>query len=74
MDAVAYMGDDLVDLGVFAQVGLAVAPANVHAWLRERVHWITSARGGEGAARELCDLLLEAQGHREALLQRYGAP
>ena len=74
MDAVAYMGDDLVDLGVFAQVGLAVAPANVHAWLRERVHWITEARGGEGAARELCDLLLEAQGHREALLQRYGAP
>ena len=48
--------------------GLAVAPANAHPWVRERVHWRTSARGGEGAARELCDLLLAAQGHAEALL------
>jgi len=56
-----------------AHVGLAVAPANRHAWIAGHVHWTTSASGGEGAVRELCDLILEQQGHREVLLQRYGA-
>ena len=64
----AFMGDDLPDLRVMSHVGLSVAPANAHAWVRERVHWRTSARGGHGAAREFCDLLLAAQGHAEALL------
>lgn len=68
LDAVAFMGDDLADLTILRACGLAAAPANAHPWIRERVHWRTSARGGEGAARELCDLLLAAQGHAEALL------
>ena len=68
MDAVAFMGDDLADLRVMSQSGFSVAPANAHPWVRERVHWRTQARGGEGAARELCDLLLAAQGHVDALI------
>lgn len=68
MDAVAFMGDDLADLTVLRACGLAVAPANAHPWIRERVQWRTHANGGEGAARELCDLLLAAQGHAEGLL------
>ena len=68
MDQVAFMGDDLPDLRVQAEVGLSVAPADAHHWVRERVHWRTVARGGHGAARELCDLLLGAQGHAEAAL------
>ena len=68
LDEVAFMGDDLADLRVMLQVGLSVAPAQAHMWTRERVHWRTAARGGEGAARELCDLLLAAQGHAEDLL------
>lgn len=68
LDAVAFMGDDLPDLRVMQQVGLSIAPASAHAWVRERVHWRTSARAGHGAAREFCDLLLAAQGHAEALL------
>lgn len=68
LEAVAFMGDDLADLGILRACGLAVAPANAHPWIRERVHWRTNARGGQGAARELCDLLLAAQGHAEALL------
>ncbi|HVR82598.1 MAG TPA: HAD hydrolase family protein [Luteimonas sp.] len=68
LDAVAFMGDDLADLTILRACGLAVAPANAHPWIRERVHWRTTARGGEGAAREFCDLLLAAQGHAEALL------
>ena len=43
-------------------------PADAHHWVRERVHWRTVARGGHGAAREVCDLLLGAQGHAEAAL------
>lgn len=68
MDQVAFMGDDLPDLRIMSQVGFSVAPASAHAWVRERVHWRTSARAGHGAARELCDLLLAAQGLAEALL------
>lgn len=68
LDAVAFMGDDLPDLAAQRAVGLAVAPANAHAWIRERVHWRTHARGGEGAAREMCDLILAAQGHADVLL------
>lgn len=68
MDAVAFMGDDLPDLRVMSRVGFSVAPANAHRWVSERVHWRTAARGGEGAARELCDLLLAAQGHTERML------
>lgn len=62
------MGDDLVDLGALTIAGLAVAPSSAHAWVKERVHWRTRAAGGEGAARELCDLILGAQGKTEAVL------
>lgn len=68
---VAYMGDDLADLPIFPYAGLAVAPANVHPWVRDRVQWITAKSGGQGAARELCDLILEAAGHRDAILARF---
>jgi len=68
LDQVCFMGDDLADLRVMLQVGLSVAPAQAHPWTRDRVHWRTHTRGGEGAAREVCDLLLAAQGHAEVLL------
>lgn len=72
MDEAAFMGDDLVDLRVFPHIGLAVAPANVHPWTAPHAHWITAREGGHGAARDLCDLLLEAQGKRDAILSGYG--
>lgn len=68
MDQVAFMGDDLADLRVMLQAGFAVAPADAHRWVGERVHWRTASRAGHGAAREFCDLLLAAQGHAERLL------
>ena len=74
LSEVAYMGDDLADLAVFPHVGLAVAPANGHAWVRDGVHWITEQGGGEGAARSLCDLILEMRGLRPAVLARFLAP
>ena len=74
LSEVAYMGDDLADLPVFPHVGLAVAPANVHRWVVDNVHWVTSKHGGEGAARSLCDLILEARGLQPAVLARFAAP
>ena len=68
LDEVAFMGDDLADLPVLRAVGLAVAPANVHPWTGEHVHWRTAKEGGMGAARELCDLLLTAHGRVDVLL------
>lgn len=74
LDEVAFMGDDLPDLAPMAQVGLAVAPADAHAWTRARAHWVTQARAGHGAARELCDALLVVQDRLDALLAGASTP
>lgn len=69
--AVAYMGDDLPDLGCLLNAGLACAPADAHPFVRARVHWIAQTAGGRGAVRELCDLLLLAQDSMDAALARW---
>jgi len=73
LDQVMFMGDDLADLTTLRQVGLAVVPGNVHAWVAPAAHWRTRASGGGGAAREACDLVLAAQGHVGRLLQEGAA-
>jgi len=72
LDQVAFMGDDLPDLAALKAVGLAVAPADAHGWIVPHVHWRTRADGGRGAARELCDLLLIAQGKASAIIAEAG--
>jgi 3-deoxy-D-manno-octulosonate 8-phosphate phosphatase (KDO 8-P phosphatase) len=64
----AVMGDDWPDLPLFERAAFACAPPNAHAELRAAAHHVTAARGGEGAARECCDLLLMASGRYAALL------
>jgi 3-deoxy-D-manno-octulosonate 8-phosphate phosphatase (KDO 8-P phosphatase) len=59
---VAYVGDDVVDIPILERVGLAVAVADAHPLVRRSAHWCTLAPGGRGAVRELCDLVMEAQG------------
>ena len=54
----AHVGDDLPDLALFERVGLAIAVPNAHPAVVERADVVTQARGGEGAVREICDLLL----------------
>lgn len=66
---VAAMGDDWPDLPLLTHAAFACAPANAHAELRAVAHHVTAARGGEGAAREFCDLLLMASGRYATLLQ-----
>lgn len=68
----AFTGDDLPDLAAMQCVGLAIAVANAHAWVRERAHWRTQLGGGAGAAREVCDLILAAQGKVESELAAFG--
>jgi len=70
-DQTCYCGDDLPDLRVMSRSGLAVAVANAHPWVTERAHWRTQRRGGDGAVREVCDLLLAAQGKTEGELARF---
>jgi 3-deoxy-D-manno-octulosonate 8-phosphate phosphatase (KDO 8-P phosphatase) len=60
-DTVAYMGDDVLDLGVLAGVGLATCPSDAVAAVRHRVHWVSPCAGGFGAARSLVDLVLHAR-------------
>lgn len=57
---IAVLGDDQPDLPMLGLAGFAVAVANAHRSVIESAHWVTSKGGGEGAVRELCDLLLEA--------------
>ncbi|CAN5877417.1 HAD family hydrolase [soil metagenome] len=64
----AAIGDDWPDLPVLGRVALPVASANAHIEVRELARYVTQARGGEGAAREFCDLLLTAGGHYRRLL------
>jgi 3-deoxy-D-manno-octulosonate 8-phosphate phosphatase (KDO 8-P phosphatase) len=64
----AAMGDDWPDLAVMSRVAFACAPPNAHTEVRARAHYLTNASGGDGAVRELCDLLLVASGRYAALL------
>jgi 3-deoxy-D-manno-octulosonate 8-phosphate phosphatase (KDO 8-P phosphatase) len=69
--AVAFMGDDLLDLPVLSRVGLSAAPADAAADVLARADWVSSRAGGDGAARELIELVLRAQGKWEGLLDGY---
>jgi 3-deoxy-D-manno-octulosonate 8-phosphate phosphatase (KDO 8-P phosphatase) len=61
MAEIAYMGDDLLDLPVLAQVGFAASVANGRPEVRERVHYVSETPGGQGALREIVELILKAK-------------
>jgi 3-deoxy-D-manno-octulosonate 8-phosphate phosphatase (KDO 8-P phosphatase) len=69
--AVAFMGDDLLDLPVLARVGLSAAPADAAPDVLQRVDWVSSRVGGDGAARELVEVILRAQNRWHELLRGY---
>lgn len=68
---IGYMGDDWLDLVLLSRVGLAFAPANAVKAVKEAAHYVTAQSGGQGAVREVCDLLLEGKGLLTTLLQKY---
>ena len=71
--SVGYMADDIMDLPVLTRVGFAISVPNGHLEVQKRVHYLTHALGGRGAVREVCDFILQAQGHYDAALAAYVA-
>ena len=70
-EEVAYLADDLQDLAVLAACGLAAAPADASPDVRSRVGFVTEARGGRGAVRELAERILAARGVWESIVSRF---
>ena len=66
-----FVGDDVIDLPILSRVGFSASVPNGHPEVRSRVHFVTQATGGRGAAREICDLILRAQGNYESALAPY---
>lgn len=64
----AYIGDDVGDIALLKAVGFSAAPANAPEYIKNKVHYITSAKGGEGAFREFVEHILEKEGKLEDLL------
>jgi len=69
---ICYVGDDLPDVPVMLKVGFAVAMANARPEVLRCADWVTRVRGGSGAAREVAEKLLKAQGKWQGILGRYG--
>jgi 3-deoxy-D-manno-octulosonate 8-phosphate phosphatase (KDO 8-P phosphatase) len=68
-DSMAFVGDDLPDMGLMARVGLAIAVADADSRVRQRADWVTSAKGGNGAVREICEAILQAKGVWEDIVE-----
>jgi len=70
-EQVAYVGDDVVDLPIMRRVGLAIAVGDAHPLVIQHAHWQTPHAGGHGAGRDVCEMIMAAQGHLQRLLDSY---
>ncbi|NVJ66006.1 MAG: 3-deoxy-manno-octulosonate-8-phosphatase KdsC [Gammaproteobacteria bacterium] len=70
-EQVCHIGDDLPDLPLIQRAGLGVAVADAHWFVRNNADWVTSQKGGFGAVREVCDLILHSQSHLDQHLSGY---
>ena len=71
IDQLCYVGDDIIDLPVMRQCGLAIATANARHHVKEVAHYITPNPGGQGAGRDAIDFILSAQGSLEKVIEEY---
>lgn len=69
MEQIGFMGDDLIDLGALQRAGLAASVPNAPSYIIQAAHWVAERPGGQGAARECCDLILAAQGRLAAFFE-----
>lgn len=67
----AFVGDDWVDLSIMSRVGLAIAVQDADSVVKKHAHWITPSNGGHGAAREVCELIMEGQGNLQDQIERH---
>jgi 3-deoxy-D-manno-octulosonate 8-phosphate phosphatase (KDO 8-P phosphatase) len=65
---VCFVGDDWIDLPILLRAGLAISVADAEDRVKEKAHWITKRNGGDGAVREICNLILAAQGKDQTIL------
>ena len=70
-DECAYIGDDVADIPVMRRVGFAVAVSDAVEETKQAAHYLTELKGGQGAVREVCDLVLKAQGRWDELMERF---
>ncbi|PCI62298.1 MAG: 3-deoxy-manno-octulosonate-8-phosphatase KdsC [Methylophilaceae bacterium] len=67
----AFMGDDIVDVPPMLRCGLAISVPAAPSSVKERAHYVTTRQGGKGAVREVCELLMKAQGTYDAITAQY---
>lgn len=70
-EQIAFVGDDVMDLPVMLSAGLAIAVADAHPLVIEHAHWQTPNPGGRGAVRDVCELVMRAQGSLDAVFRAY---
>ena len=70
-EQIAHVGDDLLDLPLMRRVGLSIAVADAHPSILPFAHWVTGKPGGEGAAREVCDFIMDAQGNLNRMIENH---
>ena len=70
-EQIAYVGDDVVDLPVMTKVAFAIAVQDAHPYVKQHAHWQTPSTGGHGAARDVCELIMEAKGVLQSTLESY---
>lgn len=71
LDQAAYCGDDLPDVGAIKRAGVGISVPGAPSYIRRHADWVTDNPGGHGAVREICDVLLQAQGHWDAVVDTY---
>ena len=67
----AHVGDDLLDLPIMIRVGLSIAVSDANFAVKQRADWCTTLPGGHGAVREVCDFIMQAQGHFDEVVNAY---
>ncbi len=68
---IAFVGDDVVDLPVMRRVGFSIAVQDAHSLVKKHAHWITPSAGGCGAARDVCEMIMDAKGLLSTALDHY---
>jgi 3-deoxy-D-manno-octulosonate 8-phosphate phosphatase (KDO 8-P phosphatase) len=71
-ECIAYVGDDVVDIPVFRMVGFSAAVADAPVYVKAEADYVTGKKGGDGAVREICEMILNAQGLWSSVTARYG--
>ena len=70
-EEIAFVGDDVIDLPIMLRVGLGITVQDGHELVKAHAHWVTDNSGGRGAAREVCELIMDAQGNLEPTFMKY---